>query len=152
MRWARRGSALQFFRQHGWGAAGSWLSVGDFDGDGVPDLASGYAAGEGGRITVHRGNVDALWPYGAALRNGTPPAFLPDARVFTLPEVPDFLAVGDFDADGHQDVMTAQRGSTALYFLKGDGHGGFAAAKRIPLAGSVTAMISGEINQARPTA
>jgi len=124
------------------------LASGDFDEDGVPDLVSGFAAGKAGAITVHRGNVAALWPYGAALRNGPPPAFFPSAHRFSLPEAPDFIATGDFDADGHWDIVTAQRGSNALYFLKGDGHGGFRAAKRILLDGNVTAMIAGEINRA----
>src|SRR5450432_1446052 len=123
------------------------LAAGDFDGDGVPDLVSGFAAGNGGTVTVHRGNVNALWPYGAALRNGPPPAFLAGARAFTLPEAPDFIATGDFDADGHWDIVTAHRGSAALYFLRGDGRGGFAAPKRVPLAGNATAMVSGEINR-----
>ena len=124
------------------------LASGDFDEDGVPDLVSGFAAGKAGAITVHRGNVAALWPYGAALRNGPPAAFFPNARRFSLPEAPDFIVTGDFDADGHWDIVTAQSGSNALYFLKGDGRGGFRAAKRIPLDGNVTAMIAGEINRA----
>ena len=68
------------------------LASADFDEDGMPDLVSGYAAADGtGVLSVHRGNVDALWPYGKAIRNGEPPAFHPDARVFTLPEAPDVL-------------------------------------------------------------
>jgi hypothetical protein len=123
-------------------------ATGDFDEDGMPDLAAGFAtAGGAGAVSVHRGNVDALWPYGA-LRGTEPPAFLPEARVFALPEAPDFLAAGDFDADGHWDIVAARAGGTALYFLKGDGHGGFADAQRMELAGSVTAMTSGEINRA----
>ena len=124
------------------------LASADFDGDGMPDLVSGFSTGNGGKITIHRGNVNALWPYGAALRNGLPQAFLPNPRSFAVPESPDFLATGDFDADGRMDVVTAQRGSNALYFLKGDGRGGFRAAKRIPVDGNVTAMIAGEINRA----
>jgi|HubBroStandDraft_5_1064220.scaffolds.fasta_scaffold145744_2 hypothetical protein len=68
------------------------LASGDFDEDGVPDLVSGFSSGKSGLITVHRGNVNALWPYGAALRNGTPAAFLPNPRQFSLPEAPDFVA------------------------------------------------------------
>jgi hypothetical protein len=124
------------------------LASGDFDEDGVPDLISGYAISNSGAISLHRGNIDALWPYGEALRNGPPPAFLPEARVFSLPEAPDFIATGDFDADGHWDVVTAKRGSNALYFLKGDGHGGLRAPQRVTLSGNITAMISGEINRA----
>jgi hypothetical protein len=46
------------------------LASGDFDQDGMPDLVSAFGSVKGGTITVHRGNVNALWPYGAALRNG----------------------------------------------------------------------------------
>lgn len=119
---------------------------GDFDEDGMPDLAAGFSTAGGGAVAIHRGNVGALWPYGA-LRGTDPPAFLPDARVFALPEAPDFLAAGDFDADGHWDIVAAHIGSNALWFLKGDGHGGFAAPRRIDLPGKVTALTSGEINR-----
>jgi Domain of unknown function DUF11/FG-GAP-like repeat/Putative binding domain, N-terminal len=124
------------------------LASADFDQDGVPDLVSGYKSGNSGTITVHRGNIAALWPYGAALQYGTPSAFFPDARTFSVPEAPDFLLTGDFDADGHWDIVTGHRGSDALYFLRGNGKGGFAAAKRISVAGSITAVISGEVNRA----
>jgi len=123
------------------------LASGDFDGDGVPDLVSGFGVSGGGRISIHRGNINALWPYGAALRYGPPPEFLPDARVFSVPDSLEFLVTGDFDADGHLDVVTAARGSNALYFLRGDGHGGFAAAQRVPLAGTITALASGDVNR-----
>jgi len=119
----------------------------DFDEDGMPDLAAGLATSNGaGAIAIHRGNVHALWPYGP-YRGTDQPAFLPDARVFSLPEPPDFLAAGDFDADGHYDIVAAQAGGAALYFLKGDGHGGFADPQYIPLPGAVTAMTAGEFNR-----
>ncbi|HEX3742807.1 MAG TPA: Ig-like domain-containing protein [Bryobacteraceae bacterium] len=130
------------------GARALSTAAGDFDEDGVPDLVSGFATrAAAGAVTVHRGNVDALWPYGA-LRGTDPPAFLPDARVFSLPEPPDFLAAGDFDADGHSDIAAAHAGSRTLYWLKGDGHGGFAEAQAIALAGTVTSMTWGDINRA----
>jgi redox-regulated HSP33 family molecular chaperone len=123
------------------------LASADFDEDGVPDLVSAFGTGSAGSVTVHRGNIDALWPYGAALRNGPPAAFLPNPRSFSLPAAPDFVAAGDFDGDGHMDIVTAARGQSALYFLKGNGHGSFAAAKRFELAGSVTDLVSGEMNR-----
>jgi uncharacterized repeat protein (TIGR01451 family) len=125
------------------------LASADFDEDGTPDLASGYANDDGtGILTVHRGSVDALWPYNRALRNGEPQAFLKDAHVFALPEAPDFLGAGDFDADGHWDLVAAHAGSKYLYYLRGNGHGGFAEAERIALPGTVTALTTGEINRA----
>ncbi len=121
------------------------LASADFDEDGMPDLASGYAAADGtGIVTIHRGNANALWPYGKA---ADPPAFLPDARVFALPVAPDFLGAGDFDADGHWDLVAAHAGDQALYLLHGDGHGGFSTPERIDLPGAVTAFTTGEINR-----
>ena len=79
---------------------------------------------------------------------GSPPAaFLPNSQRFPVPESPDLIVAGDFDADGHSDILTAHRGSNALYFLKGNGNGGFASAKRVEVAGTVTDLISGEINR-----
>src|SRR5438876_2251583 len=34
------------------------LASADFDEDGMPDLISGYGGGNGGILTIHRGNVD----------------------------------------------------------------------------------------------
>jgi hypothetical protein len=123
------------------------LASADFDEDGVPDLVSASAAGNGGSVTIYRGNIAALWPYGVAAQYGTPAAFLSNPRSFATPESPDFIATGDFDADGHLDIVVAKRGSTALCLLKGDGHGGFAAAKRVEVAGRITNLIAGEMNQ-----
>ncbi|HEV8310311.1 MAG TPA: hypothetical protein VGW35_21815, partial [Methylomirabilota bacterium] len=77
------------------------LAAGDFDEDGVPDLVSAYAGAGGGRLILHRGNVDAIYPYhpGARARraNGTFTAapFLAPVRVFAVPEAPHFVATGD---------------------------------------------------------
>ena len=124
------------------------MATADFDEDRMPDLASGYAVGDGGVVTIHRGNVNALWNYGPSAQTSDPPIFLPNARAFSVPEPPDFLAAGDFNADGHWDLVMAHRGGTALYFLAGDGHGGFAPAQKIALPGSVTAMATGDVNRA----
>ena len=123
------------------------LASADFDEDGMPDLASGYGTAGGGVVTIHRGNIDALWPYGKAGEHGQPPAFLPETRVFPLPEAPDLLAAGDFDADGHRDLVAGHLGSQWLYLLRGDGHGGFAEAERIALPGALTALAAGEIDR-----
>lgn len=130
------------------------LASGDFDEDGVPDLVSGYGGPGGSILTLHRGNVDAIYPNSSEAQKRkaegmfTDLPFLSPARVFALPEAPEFLGTGDFDNDGHWDVVAAVRGSKALYLLPGDGRGSFGPAKQIELPGTVTAMATGEINRA----
>ncbi len=129
------------------------LAADDFDEDGMPDLVSSYADFSGGIVTIHRGNVDALFPNSPEAQQRkaagayTEAPFLPQARVFAAPEAPDFLGTGDFDGDGHWDVVAAARGSSALYLLPGDGRGALGQAQRIDLPGSVTALVTGEINR-----
>src|SRR5438270_6687030 len=40
--------------------------------------------------------------------------FFPKARAFDIPAAPDFIGAGDFDNDGHGDVIVAARGSHVL--------------------------------------
>jgi CSLREA domain-containing protein len=130
------------------------LAAADFDEDGVPDMLSGYAYNGRGMITLHRGNVD--WIYANApeakqrIIKGafTDAPFLSPGRVFDLPVAADFLATGDFDADGHFDLAAAGRGCRVLLLLAGDGRGGFALPREISLTGGVTALVAGEINRA----
>ncbi|MDD5542294.1 MAG: FG-GAP-like repeat-containing protein [Acidobacteriia bacterium] len=130
------------------------LASADFDEDGMPDLVIGFATPEGGAFSIQRGNVDALFPNAPEAKQRkvnkqfTELPFLSLALVIDLPERPDFIGAGDFDADGHSDVITAQHGSDRLYFLRGDGHGSFAAPVAIQLPGRVTAFVTGEINRA----
>lgn len=119
----------------------------DLDEDGIPDLISGYGDAERGFVQVLRGNVDALWPYGEAVRNGPPAPFLSNAKVFVVPATPDFVAAGDFDADGHWDVVAARRGEAALYFLHGDGRGNLGRPEQIKLDAAVTALDTSDVNR-----
>src|SRR5207248_1812621 len=133
------------------------LASGDFDEDGVPDLISSYTGSAGvppaSFITLHRGNVDSIYPNTheaeerKARREFTDAPFLSPAKVFEVATEPDFIGAGDFDADGHLDVVMAARGSNQLYWMAGDGHGGFGAASEVILPGGVTAMTVGEINR-----
>ncbi|MFY9608067.1 MAG: FG-GAP-like repeat-containing protein, partial [Blastocatellia bacterium] len=130
------------------------MASADFDEDGVPDLISGYSAGGAGMIVLHRGNIDSIQPNAPEAQHRkaggsfSDSPFLSPARVFDLPQAADFAGAGDFDADGHWDVVTASRVDNTLYLLAGDGHGGFSEARRIELPGRVTALATGEINRA----
>ena len=135
-------------------AAPAALSSADFDEDGAPDLICAYRAPEGGIITLHKGNRDAIYPNTSQAQRRkaegqfTDAPFLSAAKVFELPQAPDFVGAGDFDANGHQDLIVASRGSNLLFILEGDGQAGFGAAKRIELPGAVTALATGEVNRA----
>lgn len=131
------------------------LASADFDEDGVPDLVTGYAnSGTGGTLSVQRGNVDAIYPNSPEAQGRrergefTTAAFLPGSKSFSLPEAADFVGAGDFDADGHWDIVTARNGGDKLYWFRGDGRGGFAAPKIIYLPGAITSLITGEMNRA----
>ncbi|MDP9100056.1 MAG: FG-GAP-like repeat-containing protein [Verrucomicrobiota bacterium] len=130
------------------------LASADFDEDGVPDLVTACAGpGGGGMVLIRRGNVDAIYPNSAEARARrergelTAAAFLADTKNFSVPETADFIGAGDFDADGHWDIVTARNGGNKLYWLRGDGHGGFAEPKIIYLPGAVTSLGTGEVNR-----
>jgi hypothetical protein len=129
------------------------LASADFDEDGMPDLICGYGHSESGIVTWLRGNVDSIYPNSPEAQRRktagefTDAPFLSPARVFALPIEPEFLGAGDFDGDGHWDVVAASRTSDALYLLPGDGSGGFGEARTVALPGTVTALVTGEINR-----
>jgi hypothetical protein len=91
------------------------VAVGDFNGDGKPDLAvANYAVGGGsGNVGVMLGNGD-----------GT---FMP-AVVYAAGTEPDFVAVGDFNGDGNLDFAAASAfsppgspGTVSIFLGRGDG-------------------------------
>jgi len=128
-------------------------TVDDFDEDGTLDLVCGHAGPSGFSLTLQRGNVDAIYPNSPAAlerrRRGefVDQPFHPAARAFDLIERPDFVASGDFDADGHRDVVTAARGGSAFFLSRGTGRGSLLEPERVELHGGITAMLAGEINR-----
>lgn len=129
------------------------LAAADFDADGITDLAVGFATGIGGIVAVYRGNAGAIYPstIGAGQQSSSRPSnapFLAPPVELAVPEAADVLVAGDFDGDAQADVVTATLGGDALYLLPGNGHGQLGDARRIELAGRVTALASGEVNRA----
>jgi hypothetical protein len=129
------------------------LASADFDEDGVPDLVSGYSSSGRGLLALYRGNVDSIYPNAPEAKQhkaeGTfvDSPFFSSARVFEGPEAADFLEAGDFDSDGHWDVVTAARGSALLHLFSGNGRGDLKLTKSIQLPGAVTAVVAGEVNR-----
>ena len=130
------------------------LATGDFDEDGVPDLIHGHSGHLGGYLFLQKGNIDSIYPNTDAARQRkasgefTEAPFLSPASLFVVPEAPYFIGVGDFDADGHQDVVTTAPGAQTLYWFRGNGEGGFWSVRTIALPGKVTTFVTGEINRA----
>jgi hypothetical protein len=98
-------------------AVGDWprsLAMGDFDGDGVLDVAvvaGRYLPGgwTDGAVVISRGT-------------GMEPAFFSNPKVAGTGSDPWDVAVGDFDEDGKLDLVTADHGSGTVTYLKGAGN------------------------------
>jgi hypothetical protein len=93
------------------------LAAGNFDGDGVGDLAAGYATPGGGRIAIFRGSLDAFAPqsqasFEAISRQQFSSPYLPDVKVFSVPNRPDFLAADDFIGNDCCGLVAAARGGS----------------------------------------
>ena len=143
----------QIVRQLANGGAGRALAQGDFDEDGVPDLAVLVSTSSGGVLVVHRGNVDAIYPNTLEAKAKRPggdtkiPKFVAPSRVFATVANADLLVAGDFDADGRLDLLVASIGRDRLHLHSGDGLGTFSPATVIGLPGELTALTSGEVNR-----
>lgn len=123
------------------------LASGDFDEDGIPDLVVAVRKADGGgSINIHRGNAASIYPH--SYPRSTDQPFFPAEQVAATPDPADFIGAGDFDADGHIDLVAARREGDRLMWRRGDGRGGFGEPLIVPLGARVTAMEVGEVNRA----
>ena len=92
------------------------VAVGDFNGDGKPDLA--VANEFNNNVTVLLGDGTG----GFAEAPGSP---------FAVGSTPSFVAAGDFNGDGKLDLVTTSTDNNVTVLL-GNGTGGFASASGSP--------------------
>jgi hypothetical protein len=99
------------------------LAVGDFNGDGHADLAV---------TNTHWGNVAILLGTGTGSFGART-----DFGVGGWPTWPVYVAVGDFNGDGRQDLVVGSAGSNTVSILLGDGTGSFGAATNVATGSGV---------------
>jgi uncharacterized delta-60 repeat protein len=119
------------------GAVATSVVVGDFNGDGKPDLAvansfsqEGIADGSGSSVSVLLNNGDGTF----------------QAPLISAHSIPSaILVAGDFTGDGKLDLAAV--GSTLMNVLRGKGDGTFdLAASQVSIPGPVHAAVSGDFN------
>jgi len=112
------------------GGAPTSVVVGDFNGDGIADLAVGSAASF--NVTVLLGNGDGTFQSGVSYVSGGPALS---------------LAVGDFDGDGKADLVSVDGpGGVTVSVLLGNGDGTFQAAVSYSVATGPASVAVGDFN------
>jgi N-acetylneuraminic acid mutarotase len=106
------------------------IAVGDFNGDGIPDLAVGTyyynVLGSTSTVSILLGNGDGTFKAAPSLAaSGSP-------------------TVGDFNGDGKADLAVSSSGGIAI--LSGNGDGTFTASPFSPTTAAVTALAIGDFN------
>ena len=110
------------------------VTVGDFNGDGKPDLAIADGIGGSGTVTVLLGNGSG----GFSAAGGSP---------FPVGFNPSAIAVGDFNGDGKTDLAVANQGNLDVSILLGNGSGGFTVTAASPAVGTQPVSIAvGDFN------
>jgi FG-GAP-like repeat/FG-GAP repeat len=111
-------------------AQGFSLAVGDFNGDGKPDLAVGYWHQSSSGLAI-------------LLNNGNGTFGLP--KTYAFRKRPASIEVGDFNSDGHLDLMCAGEDGS-VYVVLGNGNGSFQQPVQINLNFSVRSFAVGDFN------
>jgi hypothetical protein len=107
------------------------VAVGDFTGDGIPDLVTA-----GGTLEIHIGHGDGTFD--------APTAYSTNATEHTG------VAVADFNGDGKLDAVVSEGDTGTVSLLLGNGNGTLSAAENFAVgAGTSAAVTDGDFNSDR---
>jgi len=130
-------TALNFAVGSGPKSGPASVAIGDFDGDGVPDLAVANS-GLGGVPPFETGNISVLLGKG----DGT----FQSAVNFAAGTNPFSVVVGDFNGDGVPDLAIANFGSNNISVLLGNGNGSFQEARNFSVGIGPMSIATGDFN------
>jgi hypothetical protein len=111
------------------GAHPQAVAVGDFNGDGVPDIATANAGDD---------SVSLLLGNGAGGYSA--------ATSFAVGQAPVSIATGDFNHDGKLDIVTADSAGDEVSVLLGDGAGSFSPAVELTTGADPQSVVVADLN------
>jgi len=114
------------------------IALGDVNGDGSLDIVTANFAT--GTVSVFLGKGDGTFS------DDVDYSVESSATSKTAASDPSFVALGDFNGDGHLDIATANGGSSSAAVLLGKGDGTFATAVTFPTGGSPSSLALGDVN------
>jgi hypothetical protein len=120
---------LQSYSVPAGGFAPAQLAVGDFNGDGEPDIVVTSARYNQGQVLVLLNNG-----------NGTFGGYRP----YAVGGEPGGVAIGDVNGDGKLDIVTANANGT-VSVLPGLGNGTFGAAQNYTVGGAANSVVLGDL-------